>query len=82
MPLFDKYERKTGEKAAFIPMYNQKSTKNSRPEVEKIGDGHYAVVDYGLGNVGFVVTRDGIVVIDANTTDEAAALREKAKEVN
>jgi alkyl sulfatase BDS1-like metallo-beta-lactamase superfamily hydrolase len=64
--------KRGGEKAAPIQMYNPGETAAQKPVLAKVKEDHYAVVDYGLGNVGVIVTGEGVVAVDSNTTAEAA----------
>ncbi|GHU50543.1 MBL fold metallo-hydrolase [Clostridia bacterium] len=65
--------KRPDEKAALIKMYSLEETAIKTPVLTKVKEGHYAVIDYGLGNVGIVITNEGVVVIDSNTTNEAAS---------
>jgi cyclase len=50
----------------------QEQIKNARFTVHSIADGVYAVIAAHDGNTGFVVGDDGVAVIDALTTSDAA----------
>ncbi|WP_310831428.1 alkyl sulfatase dimerization domain-containing protein [Paenibacillus pedocola] len=40
----------------------------SDSQLIELGDGYYSAINYGLGNAGFVITGEGVVVIDSTVS--------------